>query len=235
MGTTTVESRCGLVADALGAVGVDADAVADAELDVMAVEHRHLLLLGERDRVGLAGVFPVGVALEDRPCGRGTRRTSSGWNSHAVSRSFFGSACPLTRNRVTLQKWSRLRTSPCTWTWGNSASGVQLSRPAVRRDRLGDGLPLGSASRRPSSRRPGVVRVLAAVPVVVAPAGGDLEGLGVQPDAEGHPERRREHRLGGGDVLSAVPSSAGPLPPCGSSSNSSGESSCRLGASIPTR
>ncbi len=43
----------------------------------------------------------------------------------------------------------------------------------------------------------GVVRVCAAVPVVVAPAGGDLEGLRVQPDAEGHPEGRREHRLGG--------------------------------------
>ena len=57
----------GLVADALGAVGVEADAVADAELDVMAIEHRHLLLLGERHRVGLAGVFLVGVALEDRP------------------------------------------------------------------------------------------------------------------------------------------------------------------------
>ena len=41
--------------------------MADAELDVMAIEHRHLLLLGERDRVGLAGVFLVGVALEDRP------------------------------------------------------------------------------------------------------------------------------------------------------------------------
>ena len=32
---------------------------------------------------------------------------------------------------MTLQKWSRLRTSPCTWTCGNSASGVQLSLPAL--------------------------------------------------------------------------------------------------------
>src|SRR5262249_55379570 len=38
---------------------------------------------------------------------------------------------------------------------------------------------------------------LAPIPVVMTPPGGDLEGLRAQPNAEGHPERRGEHRLGG--------------------------------------
>src|SRR5271157_2468328 len=41
--------------------------------------------------------------------------------------------------------------------------------------------------------------------------------------------------LAAGDVASVGPSSLVPLPPVGRSSNCSGESSCRLGASIPRR
>ncbi len=53
-----------------GALGVDADAVADAELDLMAVEHRHFLLFGERrpDRscrglVCVGWLWKIGLAV----------------------------------------------------------------------------------------------------------------------------------------------------------------------------
>ena len=66
--------------------------------------------------------------------------------------------------------------------------------PDLQRDRFGDSLSLGSLPDQllvAALGREG----FAPIPVVVAPAGRDLEGLRFKADADRHPERRREHRF----------------------------------------
>jgi hypothetical protein len=71
--------------------------------------------------------------------------------------------------------------------------------------------------------------------VVVAPSGGDVEGLGIQADAEGHPEGRGEHGLGrrggalGGAVLDRAAAALGEVVEL------LGGKLLPLGASMPTR
>ena len=185
----------GLVADALGTVGVEAHPMADAELDLMAVEHRHLLLLGEGHQVGLAGGLLARMALEDRPVVGGLDDQFGLEQPGAVPQ--------LLRLGLTVDE--EQRHAPEVLPFADQSLHLNRGKFGVRgpvdlaglqRDRLGDGLPLRPLPDDLLFAAQGC-QMFAPVPVVVAPSGGDLEVLGVQRNAEGHPERRREHRLGG--------------------------------------
>ena len=56
-------------------------------------------------------------------CPSGDCTLSSGWKIHAMSRSFFGSCLAVDEEQRDAPEWSRLRTSPCTCTSGNSGRG----------------------------------------------------------------------------------------------------------------
>ena len=199
------------VTDAFGTLGVDTDAVADAELDLMAVQHRHFLLFGERDRIALAGVALLRPAVENRLA---VRRLHAQFGLEEPSR-----VAQLLRLRLAVDQEERdrpevvaLAEEPLHLDFGKLRVGRPVQPAHLQRDRLRDAsawapLPdhflvaLGRHERG------------AAVAVIVAPAGGELQFLGVQIDAERHPEGRREHRLrrGGSDFGGAVLS--GPTAP----------------------
>ena len=185
----------GLVADARGAVGVEAHAMADAELDAVAVEHGHLLLLGEGERVGLAGGLLVGMALEDRPVVRGLD-DQLGLEQPGGVPQLLRLGLAVDEEQGDAPEVVPLPDQPLHLDLGELGVGGPVQTARRQRDRLGDGRALGPL---PDDLlvAAGSREVLAAVPVVVAPAGVELEGLGVQADAEGHPEGRREHGLGG--------------------------------------
>ena len=62
----------------------------------------------------------------ERSAGRPeTRRAVPAGTTRRYRAWLFGSLCPLTRKRVTVQKSGRFRMIPWTWTSGTSGSGVQ--------------------------------------------------------------------------------------------------------------
>ena len=130
-----------------------------------------------------------------------------------MSRSFFGSVWPLTKNSVIAPEVIALADEPLHLDLGKFRVGRPVQPAHLQRDRLRDAAPLGSASRPAFLSPLGRHERVAAVAVIVAPAGGELQFLGVQIDAERHPKGRREHRLrrGGSDFGGAVLS--GPTAP----------------------
>ena len=222
-----------LVADALGAVGVETHPVPDAELDLMAIEHRHLLLFGERDRIALAGIFLVSVAMKDRLV-VGRLDDEFGLEQPGGVSELLGLLLTVDEEQRDAPERVPFPDQPLDLDLRELGVRRPVESADLERDRLGDSLALGSLPDQllvAALGREG----LAAIPVIVAPPSRDLKSLASRPRQKVMPNDDGNIVLAAGEVLSAAPSSLVPLPPWGRSSNSSGESSCRLGASMPTR
>src|SRR5208283_191169 len=154
------------------------------------IEHRHLLLFGERDRIALAWIFLMRMAVKDRlvvrrldyqfgleqPCG--VSQLLGLLLAVDEEQRDAPEVVPLADEALNLYLWELPIRSP-------------VQPPDLQRDRCGDSLSLGTLPDQllvAALGREG----FAPIPVVVPPSSRDLEGLRFKADAERHPERRRE-------------------------------------------
>ncbi len=167
--------------------------MSDAELDVVAIKHRHLLLLGEVHRIALARVFLLRATVKDGFLA-GRLYDQFGLKDSGRVSQFLGLLLAVDEEEGDAPEVVSLADEALNLDLWELPIRGPVQPPGLQRDRLGDSLSLGSLPDQllvAALGREG----FAPIPVIVPPSSRDLEGLRFKADAERHPERRREHRL----------------------------------------
>ena len=176
----------GLVTDSLVAVGVDTHPVPDSELDLMAIEHRHLLFLGERDRIALAGIFLMCVAMKDRLVVG--RLDDQFWLEQPCSVSeLLGFLLAVDEEQRDAPELVPFPDQPLDLNLREFGVGRPVQSPDLERNRLRNRLSLDPFPDQLLVAALGC-EGFAPVPVIMPPSSRDLEGLRFQAETEGHAE-----------------------------------------------